>query len=1276
MFEEWTDTGYLTMDRKQSQSIIFVIIIAGWTILGVISENDGATVTKDSSQIESAVEQTNIPVDPRGTTPDLLPCTTTDTESSEGDVDRTLHNDEDKTQLRSENLDIKSNEAPLTTTTTTTDGGPGENVAVEEETKNEQETQGGTDQLIEVIKSGDHQTGPVVSQEDLQIKQLSEDSAAIPELPESELIETSPEIKDTTNLEEKVDPEHVDPEFQTFTEFFEQNKQAEEEKKKQSKLADIPGTEVLQMKQQKRVVNVASRECGAKVISSNPEVENAGGVLTSNKDDYMINPCKAAKKWIVIELCEPARVKSLEVASFELFSSQPRTFRVQFSEGYPTKDWQMMEPFSATEARAIQTFTVPDDFNDYVKFVRVEILDHFGEEHFCPLTIFRVLGVLVEYDAYMGQQIDDSATDLDPAMGNDVEDLEGHLDTPKNLFASATESMIKIVKKVLNVEDKTKTEEQRLNDTVNTNDTKVNITSDGYMLPCVPNYRNESYMLVMYHEEQMSSSLTGQLNTPVPGDTQREIQGTGDQPSDKSASIVTKLEDHEQVPSSKEDQPLVTLLDREDSEMSLSDLVIKCLTKTPRQIEGNKKKCNSTKRASAFCTYVQILLRNSRPGICSLKRAASTVGQDKSSQSVDQKTVSNNDFIIVTKDVLPEETLASNITWTNSTQSDLPPSQTVPSHTPTLSASPLASQTLDKTEESVVQSTVSVPEATVTLPTIDPSKVVPLDQISTTVSVVNIEETQKSEVTSQQILTQGEVNLDPSIVSVSAPVDTTRTTPSLDSDSVIGSDLKESKPSESIPTQPVLSQEQKTTDDSSDSEMDSTYKTVATKVSIVTEPPNTGDSLEMFDSDAEVMSSIVDKLASAILDDPPNGHSRIINDTVMAANTTQKSSGGAQKDLGLVNVKMPALPHSKREIALMRLANRINALEMNVTLSIRFLERMSQKFKTKSDEMMKALNKTDAKLEETLQEGNTREKKQDEDMKRMELKLRNLTMMIEEMVHNMDTLNQKLVIDQKFLALILGGVSTSGLNQQKDMPKRKKRKKKSPDAKLSDGTSRSNLKNSSSLVASHTNFNSAGLLFGVSPGETTVYEPLDCSAASSNPTHDTSTTHHCKTVDTKGQSSKVKVSISTNDIPICVPCSTNKAIKLKAHSFTNELPVSVISSKPPKCPTASHGGVKSKRGSPPLMRALADPGGGGAVKKKRHVYGHSVDNNIQAPLKVETLRPSTNGFHTPNNQTAPSNRENLSNQPRQKGKSHTRASSADLSSVVKSTSWKQMFSLK
>ncbi|XP_021341783.1 uncharacterized protein LOC110442453 [Mizuhopecten yessoensis] len=73
------------------------------------------------------------------------------------------------------------------------------------------------------------------------------------------------------------------------------------------------------------------------------------------------------------------------------------------------------------------------------------MLDHFGEEHFCPLTIFKVLGVLVEYDAYMGQQIDDTASDMDSAMVSDVEDLNGDSDGPKNLFASAKGNTVYVV---------------------------------------------------------------------------------------------------------------------------------------------------------------------------------------------------------------------------------------------------------------------------------------------------------------------------------------------------------------------------------------------------------------------------------------------------------------------------------------------------------------------------------------------------------------------------------------------------------------------------------------------------------------------------------------------------------------------------------------------------------------------------------------------------------------------------------------------------------------
>lgn len=43
-------------------------------------------------------------------------------------------------------------------------------------------------------------------------------------------------------------------------------------------------------------VNYAAKICGAKVVASNPEMENANHMLTSNKDEYMLNLC-SARKW-------------------------------------------------------------------------------------------------------------------------------------------------------------------------------------------------------------------------------------------------------------------------------------------------------------------------------------------------------------------------------------------------------------------------------------------------------------------------------------------------------------------------------------------------------------------------------------------------------------------------------------------------------------------------------------------------------------------------------------------------------------------------------------------------------------------------------------------------------------------------------------------------------------------------------------------------------------------------------------------------------------------
>ena len=50
-------------------------------------------------------------------------------------------------------------------------------------------------------------------------------------------------------------------------------------------------------KQNGKKVNYASKECGAKILASNPEAENVDRILTNNRDEYMINPCAANKKW-------------------------------------------------------------------------------------------------------------------------------------------------------------------------------------------------------------------------------------------------------------------------------------------------------------------------------------------------------------------------------------------------------------------------------------------------------------------------------------------------------------------------------------------------------------------------------------------------------------------------------------------------------------------------------------------------------------------------------------------------------------------------------------------------------------------------------------------------------------------------------------------------------------------------------------------------------------------------------------------------------------------
>ncbi|XP_053664668.1 uncharacterized protein LOC128713824 [Anopheles marshallii] len=169
-----------------------------------------------------------------------------------------------------------------------------------------------------------------------------------------------------------------------------------------------------------RAKNYAAPECGAKIIASNPEAQSTGSVLTAPKDEYLLNPC-TSKIWFVVELCEPVQAERIELANFELFSSSPKEFTVSVSNRFPTRDWANVGQFTARDERDVQSFQLHPHL--FGKFVRVEILSHYNQEHFCPVSLFRVYGTS-EFEAFETDNTpllpDDDDDDDEIVLGNGV----------------------------------------------------------------------------------------------------------------------------------------------------------------------------------------------------------------------------------------------------------------------------------------------------------------------------------------------------------------------------------------------------------------------------------------------------------------------------------------------------------------------------------------------------------------------------------------------------------------------------------------------------------------------------------------------------------------------------------------------------------------------------------------------------------------------------------------------------------------------------------------
>ncbi|XP_076064358.1 uncharacterized protein LOC143038689 isoform X2 [Oratosquilla oratoria] len=174
--------------------------------------------------------------------------------------------------------------------------------------------------------------------------------------------------------------------------------------------------------------NHASPDCGSKLVAANPEATHAHKVIASNKDEYLLNKC-GDKTWFVIELCESIRPQQFDIANFELFSNLPQNITVHGSHRYPSREWTLLGRYEGQEGnRALQTFDIEASI-DFFKFIKVEVLSHYGTEFFCPISLFRIYG-LSEFEVL----------ETEDAPVEEEEDLEAAREEEKEAAFDATAS--------------------------------------------------------------------------------------------------------------------------------------------------------------------------------------------------------------------------------------------------------------------------------------------------------------------------------------------------------------------------------------------------------------------------------------------------------------------------------------------------------------------------------------------------------------------------------------------------------------------------------------------------------------------------------------------------------------------------------------------------------------------------------------------------------------------------------------------------------------------
>ncbi|XP_021401519.2 SUN domain-containing ossification factor isoform X2 [Lonchura striata] len=758
----------------------------------------------------------------------------------------------------------------------------------------------------------------------------------------------------------EIDPTSVitpkDPgDIPTFDEWKKKVMEVEKEKS-QSMHPSAVGGQHSTKKVQKNRNNYASVECGAKILAANPEAKSTSAILMENMDLYMLNPC-STKIWFVVELCEPVQVKQFDIANHELFSSTPKDFLVSISDRYPTNKWIKLGTFHARDERNVQSF--PLDEQMYAKYVKVELISHFGSEHFCPLSLIRVFGtsMVEEYEEIADSQYQSERQELfDEDYDYLLDYNTGEEKSSKNLLGSATNailSMVNIAANMLGAKTEESPETEAGNKSVSENVTATPATSTAApRLPeptPVPSPELVTTDIPQIEKEQLKVDLT------------------------KESPIVQLVQEYEEDTS----QSTVTLLSSDEQEEEAAAWF---------ELETEKYCCDM---AAVCCisTFSEYLLKWCSVAAAMHRQHSKTGGEERPPHPVGVQQP--QPALTELAQTAAEEPLPEQL----DSKAEKPPASAV-----AVDFSAVHEEISNETTESI-ELEPSHPQ------TVSPSLLLEVTSEAkpapTTDMVLEPPKEDSGQVAPRATLQVDVPELSTEMEKAESSVVEESPEPS------VATEVKEMSTRDTFAT-PVIPKPTETV-----LQPESTVEMVAS------------DAVEGKESTAEVQKPAVPPVEppvpaetkeeeqaaeEALLALPVSGPQRTATDFYAEL---QNST-----ELGYANGNL-VHGSNQKESVFMRLNNRIKALEVNMSLSSRYLEELSQRYRKQMEEMQKAFNKTIIKLQNTSRIAEEQDQRQTEAIQLLQAQLTNMTQLASNLSATVAELKREVSDRQTYLVISL-----------------------------------------------------------------------------------------------------------------------------------------------------------------------------------------------------------------------------------------------------------------